>query len=117
MHDGYKRPTSFSEILKNFQMPDSIYAPYLFWFYDQDLTTLGIKPQEMAHELAKKGFNPGYAHARINYAYDSGKQETEYIRPLPRDQWLSPAWLEELDKQARQARVDGTHASYADEFQ
>lgn len=117
MHDGYKQPTSFSEILKSFQIPDSIYAPYLFWFYDQDLTTLGIKPREMAHELAKKGFNPGYAHARINYACDHKKQETEYIRPLPRDQWLSPAWLEELDKQARQARVDGTHASYVDEFQ
>lgn len=117
MHDGYKKQTPFPKVLRDFAKPASLYAPYLFWFYDQDLTTVGIKPREMAHELAKKGFNPGYAHARQNYAYDFAKAENEYVQPLPREQWMSPAWFEELDKQARQAAVDGTHACYADEFQ
>jgi hypothetical protein len=117
MHDGYKKRATFTEVLQGFQRPAGIYAPYLFWFYDQDLTTLGIKPQEMAHELARKGFNPGYAHARQNYARDFAKLENEHVQPIPRDQWMSDAWFEELDKQARQATVDGTHACYADEFQ
>ena len=40
MHDGYKQPTSFSEILKSFQMPDSI--------YDQKLAQIkaGILPDK-----------------------------------------------------------------------
>lgn len=117
MHDGHKTQDTLSEVLRRFVSPDNKYAPYVFWFYDQDLTTLGIKPQEMAHELAKKGFNPGYAHARQNYAHDFAKLCNEHVQPLPKEQWLSDAWFEELDKQARQATVDGVHACYADEFQ
>ena len=115
--DGSKTKATFNELLAGFDRPDSIYAPYVFWFYDQDLNDLGIKPREMAHELAKKGFNPGYAHARQNYAHDFAKVSNEHVKPLPRSQWMSEAWFAELDKQARQAEVDRSHACYADEFQ
>ncbi len=116
-HDGQKSHDPFAEVLRKFELPASIYAPYVFWFYDQDLTTLGIKPQEMAHELAAKGFNPGYAHARQNYARDFGKLGGEHVQVLPRSQWMSPEWFETLEKQALQAEADGSHACYADEFQ
>jgi len=116
LHDGYKSQHGFSEILRQFVRPENKYAPYVFWFYDQDLHTLGIKPQEMAHELAQKGFNPGYAHARVNYAWDHIRKEQPHIHPMPQEQWLSDEWFAVMDRQARQAEADGTHACYADEW-
>jgi len=116
MHDGYKANDSFEKVLQTFPQPDSKYAPYVFWFYDEDLTKVGIKPQEMAHELAKKGFNPGYAHARINYAKTFLKTDDEHIVPLPKEQWLSEEWFSVLEKQALQAARDTVYASYADDY-
>lgn len=55
MHDGHKSQDTFQTVLDQFIRPKSKYAPYVFWFYNQDLTTLGIKPQEMSRELAQKG--------------------------------------------------------------
>ena len=86
MHDGYKLQDEFQTVLDQFMRPQSKFAPFVFWFYDQDLTTLGIKPQEMAHELARKGFNPGYAHARPNYARAYGNCYSEHVCVLPHDQ-------------------------------
>ena len=94
IHDGYKSKDSFQNVLSNIQNPDRKYAPYVFWFFDQDLNTLGIKPQEMAHELSKKGFNPGYAHARPNYARAFGNLVNEHVQPLPSEQWLSKVWTQ-----------------------
>jgi hypothetical protein len=116
MHDGYKSQDKFQTVLDQFARPQSKFAPFVFWFYDQDLTTLGIKPQEMARELARKGFNPGYAHARPNYAWVDGHRDSEHIHVLPHDQWLSDLWFEVMEKQMRQAEVDGSHACVADEF-
>ena len=117
MHDGNKTNYPYSKMLRDFERPDSIYAPYVFWFYDQDLSSMGIKPQEMAHQLASKGFNPGYAHARQNYAHDFAKLSNEHVKPISREQWMSPEWFDVLEKQALQAEADGSHACYADEFQ
>ena len=116
MHDGYKSQDNFQTVLNQFARPKSKFAPFVFWFYDQNLTTLGIKPQEMAHELARKGFNPGYAHARPNYAWVDGHRDSEHICVLPHEQWLSDLWFDVMEKQARQAEVDGTHMSFTDEF-
>ncbi|MBO4326229.1 MAG: hypothetical protein J5950_03040 [Clostridia bacterium] len=116
MHDGQRSNDSFQELISNFSLPESKYAPYVFWFYDQDLTTLGAKPREMAHELAKKGFNPGYAHARPNYAHVYGKVVSEHVRPIPAEQWLTDQWFDLLEAQAQEAETDGSHACFADEF-
>ena len=116
MHDGYKSQDKFQTVLEQFIRPQSKYAPYVFWFYDQDLTTVGIKPQEMAHELARKGFNPGYAHARPNYAWVDGHRNSEHICVLPHEQWLSDLWFEVMEKQVRQAEADGSHMCFTDEF-
>ncbi|GEM_PF-4921772 len=116
MHDGYKSHDSFSEVLRQFSEPESKFAPYVFWFYDEDLNALGIKPQNMAHELSKKGFNPGYAHARTNYAADLLHAVHPHVRPFPKEQWLSDEWFAVLERQAKQAAADHTHACYADEY-
>ena len=102
MHDGYKSQDKFQTVLEQFARPKSKFAPFVFWFYDQDLTTVGIKPQEMARELAKKGFNPGYAHARPNYAWVDGHRDSEHIRVLPHEQWLSELWFDVMEQQVRQ---------------
>ena len=116
MHDGYKSQDKFQTVLEQFSRPKSKFAPFVFWFYDQDLTTVGIKPQEMARELAKKGFNPGYAHARPNYAWVDGHRDSEHIQVLPHEQWLSELWFDVMEQQVRQAEVDGSHVSFTDEF-
>lgn len=70
----------------------------------------------MAREPARKGFNPGYAHARPNYAWVDGHRNSEHICVLPHDQWLSDLWFEVMEKQVRQAEADGSHMCFTDEF-
>lgn len=114
-NDGQKASDTYSQVKENFLNPDMKYAPYEFWFWDQDLNTLGIKPQDMARELSEKGFNPGYAHARPNYAqvYGGGG---DYVKPLPAEQWLSTKWFDEFGKTLKQANSDGSYFSFTDEF-
>jgi hypothetical protein len=42
MHDGYKSQDKFQTVLNQFARPQSKFAPFVFWFYDQDLTTVEI---------------------------------------------------------------------------
>lgn len=115
MELGNKEKASFDEVLEQFSEPDMRYAPYQFWFWDQRLKTLGIKPEDMARELFEKGFNPGYAHARTNYAQDftgGGKG----VAAISRDEWLSDEWFDVLEKVMQQAKSDGSFFSVADEY-
>ena len=91
------------------------YAPYAFWFWDQSPKTLGIKPEDMAREMWEKGINPGYAHARENYASTMAR-DTQEVYPITQEEWLSDAWFSALERVIRQAGADGSHFSFADEF-
>ncbi len=115
LHDGYKSTDKFEEVLKNIKSPLMKYAPYVFWFFDQSPDTLGIKAQEMAHELNLRGFNPGYAHARVNYAYEA-EPENKAIKPIQKSEWLSEEWFSLFKEQLLQAEEDGTHFSFTDDF-
>lgn len=114
-HLGNKNKCDFQELATKFDSPPMYYAPYEFWFWDQQLDQLGYKPSDMACELARKGFNPGYAHARVNYA-DMLEKNNPYIRPIPRDEWLSERWFEEIRKVMEQARSDGSSFCITDDF-
>lgn len=114
-NDGQKATDTYIQVKENFNNPDMKYAPYEFWFWDQDLKTLGIKPEDMARELSEKGFNPGYAHARVNYAQIFGGGGSN-VKALPVTQWLSAKWFEEFGKVAKQANSDGSYFSFTDEY-
>lgn len=115
-NDGDKPTCTHEELEAQFKQPAMKFAPYQFWFWDQDVHTLGNKPADMASLMAERGFNPGYAHARTNYAAFYGKKESEYINPLPKEQWLTAPWFDEFAKVAKQARSDHAHFSFTDEF-
>ena len=114
-HAGLKGTDSLSEIRRRFAQPDARYAPYQFWFWDQPLDDLGLKPEDMAHEMAEKGFNPGYAHARTNYAHEFARDGAQ-IPAISEEEWLGEKWFEAIDRTAAQARMDGVHFTVADEF-
>ncbi|MBQ7725729.1 MAG: hypothetical protein IJT66_01150, partial [Clostridia bacterium] len=115
MHDGYKSEESLETVIKHFKLPDAKYAPYAFWFFDQSPATVGAKAQEMAHELARHGFNPGYAHARVNYAHEAYPDDRE-IFPITKKEWLSDEWFRLFSEQLSQAGSDGCHFSFTDDF-
>lgn len=111
---GRKGTASFEELQASFRNPDMAYAPYQFWFWDETLSELGYKPTDMAREMYEKGFNPGYAHARTNYAAEYGGGED--VHPLSKEEWLSDAWFQHIEAVLRQAKSDGSHFCVADEY-
>ena len=115
MQPGNQENLSFADFQAKFRQPDMAYAPYAFWFWDQSPQTLGIKPEDMAREMWEKGINPGYAHARENYASTMAR-ETQEVYPITQEEWLSDAWFSALERVIRQAGADGSHFSFADEF-
>lgn len=112
---GAKEKAGFDEVRGAFAQPDMRYAPYQFWFWDQRLDTLGDKPADMARELFEKGFNPGYAHARTNYAQEF-LGGGEGVTPITGEEWLSDAWFDAIGDVLKQARADGSRFCVADEF-
>ena len=61
---GERRPTTFPALQKDFKQPDMIYAPFIFWFWDEPLKP--EKMAEMSRVMSSQGFSPGYAHARMS---------------------------------------------------
>jgi hypothetical protein len=57
-----RKAVTFKALEKGFGTPDMIYAPCIFWFWDEPLNP--GKMAEMARVMGAQGFNPGYAHAR-----------------------------------------------------
>ncbi len=102
---GQRKPVDFQTLRQNFAQPDMIYAPFVFWFWDEPLDP--SKAAEMAREMAAQRFNPGYTHARMNMAG---------LPDLPREQWLSPVWFDAFDKSLTEAEKAGAYLGYVDEY-
>ena len=56
-HLGEKLNLSYDKMLEGFVDPAMHFAPHEFWFWDQKLSTLGYKAEDMARELYEKGIN------------------------------------------------------------
>ncbi len=102
---GRRNSVDFQILRQNFAQPDMIYAPFVFWFWDQPLDP--AKAAEMAREMAAQRFNPGYTHARMNMAG---------LPDLPREQWLSPLWFEAFGKAMTEAEKAGAYLGFVDEY-
>ncbi len=93
------RNPKIETIQEEFKNPDMIYAPFTFWFWDDE-----IDPKlagEMAKEMCKQGLNPGYAHPREG---------------LPDEEWLSPVWFEAIGNVLEESRKADCYFGYCDEY-
>ncbi|NLH15068.1 MAG: hypothetical protein GX455_00680 [Phycisphaerae bacterium] len=102
---GQRKAVTLETLRQNFVQPDMIYAPFVFWFWDQPLDP--AKAADMAREIAAQRFNPGYTHARMNMVG---------LPDLPREQWLSPVWFEAFGKALMEAQKAGTYLGFVDEY-
>jgi hypothetical protein len=96
---GLRKTTSFNDLLKNFEQPDMIYAPFAFWFWDTPLDK--SLAADMSREMSKQRMNPGYVHARWG---------------MPHDQWLSQSWFESFDSALKEAEAANAYLGYVDEY-
>ena len=96
---------SFAELQKGFANPDRIYAPFMFWFWDEPLDA--GKMSEMARVMASQGFNPGYAH---------GRNSMVGTPDLPDDEWIGDKWFESFGAALTEAEKQKSYLGYCDEY-
>ncbi|MCX6876048.1 MAG: glycosyl hydrolase [Verrucomicrobia bacterium] len=102
---GQRKAVPFATLRQEFGNPDRIYAPFMFWFWDEPLAA--GKMAEMARVMASQGFNPGYAHARNSMV---GTPD------LPADEWLGEAWFNAFGAALQEAEQQGGYLGYCDEY-
>jgi alpha-L-rhamnosidase len=102
---GVRTAAPFETVRASFADPDMIYAPFIFWFWDEPLDP--AKMAEMSRTLAGQRFNPGYAHARRSMV---GTPD------LPDAEWLGDAWFASFDAALKEAESRRGYLGYCDEY-
>ena len=102
---GQIKEVEFKALKKDFKTPDMIYAPFIFWFWDEPLNP--DKMAEMSRVMCSEGFNPGYAHAR---------QSMVGTPKLPDDQWLAEPWFKAFGGALGEAEKHHAYLGYCDEY-
>jgi hypothetical protein len=102
---GKLQSPAFSEVPAQFKAPDHIYAPFIFWFWDEPLDA--AKMAEMSRVMCSQGYNPGYAHARNSMV---GTPD------LPDDQWLDKRWFDSFSAALTEAEREKFYLGYCDEY-
>jgi len=102
---GQRKSITFDALKEQFKSPDMIYAPFVFWFWDEPLNQ--DKMAEMARVMGSQGFNPGYAHARHSMV-DAPS--------LPDSQWLGEQWFSSFGAALTEAEKQDQYLGYCDEY-
>lgn len=102
---GERAPVSIEKLKSDFHDPDMIYAPFIFWFWDEPLDS--VKMAGMSRVMSGAGFNPGYAHARKSMV---GTPD------LPDSEWLHDAWFSSFRAALREAEARKCYLGYCDEY-
>lgn len=116
---GDLQDDSYAKLQQQFENPDMIYAPYLFWFWDEPLNREKIV--SMADEMLEQRFNLGYIHGRISM-YEllhntPGLGDAMEPHPsLPGDEWMSDEWLATVGQLADMTGERGAYVGYNDEY-
>ena len=116
---GDLQDDSYAKLQQQFENPDMIYAPDLFWFWDEPLNREKIV--SMADEILEQRFNLGYIHGRISM-YEllhntPGLGDAMEPHPsLPGDEWMSDEWLATIGQLADMAGERGAYVGYNDEY-
>ncbi|MBE3126572.1 MAG: hypothetical protein IMZ57_13085 [Acidobacteria bacterium] len=104
-NQGRRISVSFDALRAQFRNPDMIYAPFVFWFWDEPLDP--AKMGEMSRVMVGQRFNPGYAHARKSMV---GTPD------LPDAEWLDDKWFEAFDAALGEAEAGKGYLGYCDEY-
>ena len=102
---GVRKAVPFEAIRASFANPDMIYAPFIFWFWDEPLDP--AKMAEMSRFMAEEHFSPGYAHARKSMV---GTPD------LPDAEWLGDRWFAAFDAALKEAEARKNYLGYCDEY-
>ncbi len=102
---GKRVAVPFEKLKAGFANPDMIYAPFVFWFWDEPLDT--AKMADMARVMMSQGFSPGYAHARKSMV---GTPD------LPDAEWLGDKWFEAFGAVLEEAEARKNYLGYCDEY-
>jgi hypothetical protein len=102
---GRKISVPFDALRTQFRNPDMIYAPFVFWFWDEPLDP--AKMGEMSRVMVGERFNPGYAHARRSMVGTPG---------LPDAEWLGDKWFEAFGAALGEAEAGKGYLGYCDEY-
>jgi hypothetical protein len=102
---GVRKAVPFETLRTNFRDPVMIYAPFIFWFWDEPLDP--AKMAEMSRVMCNQRFNPGYAHARRSMV---GTPD------LPPAEWLGDKWFTAFDAALKEAEARKNYLGYCDEY-
>jgi hypothetical protein len=102
---GKRIAVPFETLQAEFRNPDMIYAPFIFWFWDEPLDV--GKMAEMSRTMISQGFNPGYAHARKSMVKTPD---------LPDAEWLGDKGFEAFGAALREAEKGRGYLGYCDEY-
>ncbi len=102
---GQRKQVAFADLQKGFSDPDMIYAPFIFWFWDEPLKP--EKMAEMAWVMGSQGFNPGYAHARHSMVGTPS---------LPDSEWLGNRWFQSFGAALGESEKQNKYLGYCDEY-
>ena len=102
---GQRKDVPFPALQQGFANPDMIYAPFMFWFWDEPLAP--AKMAEMSRVMCAQGFNPGYAHARNSMV---GTPD------LPAQEWLGDKWFDAFGAALKSAESQKNYLGYCDEY-
>lgn len=104
-NQGQRKSVAWEVLTRDFKNPDMIYAPFMFWFWDEPLNA--EKMAEMSRVMCSQGFNPGYAHAR---------QSMVGTPSLPDDEWLGDKWFDAFGAALKEAENEKSYLGYCDEY-
>jgi len=102
---GQRKEVTFKALKKDFGNPDMIYAPFIFWFWDEPLNP--AKMAEMSRVMCSQGYSPGYAHGRNNMVG---------LPSLPGEEWLGEKWFSSFDAALKEAEKQKNYLGYCDEY-
>ncbi len=102
---GQRKSVSWEVLTQDFKNPDMIYAPFIFWFWDEPLNA--DKMAEMSRVMCSEGFSPGYAHARNSMV---GTPD------LPDEEWLGNKWFDAFGSALKEAEKHNNYLGYCDEY-
>lgn len=116
---GDLQTDSYETVKQEFDNPDMIYAPYLFWFWDEPLNR--NKVQTMAREMLNQRFNLGYIHGRISmYELLKNTSGLEHAMSpsegLPDEEWMTEKWMTSIADIMELAKEKNAYVGYNDEY-